>query len=148
MSGVVFLLLRLILVVALYAFLGWALWTIRRDIKNRGEEYIDQGEARLYLLVDNDGTLQTLRFSGMEISIGRDPSCDCTLSSDRVSARHAFLHYHHNQWWIEDLGSTNGTYLNGDAVSSPVVVAPGDSLRCGDVELIVNFSIQMMSDGV
>ena len=141
MSGVVFLLLRFLLVVALYAFLGWALWTIRRDIKNRGEQDIDQEEASLILQVNTDRTVQTLRFTGWEISIGRDPNCDCTLSSDKVSARHASLHFHHNQWWIEDLGSTNGTYLNGDAVTSPVVVTKGDSLRCGDVQLTVDFSI-------
>ena len=48
-------------------------------------------------------------FTQPEITLGRDPGCDIPLIDDTVSTRHAQLTYHHNQWWLEDLSSTNGT---------------------------------------
>ena len=141
-TGVIFLVLRVLLVVALYAFLGWALFTIWRDIKRRGEDMATREVPSVVLRVSEDGMVQTIQLAGTEISIGRDPICDCTLRSEKVSANHALLSYHHNQWWVEDLDSTNGTYLNGEIVTASVVVADGDSLRCGDVVMTVNFQME------
>ncbi|MBK6645972.1 MAG: FHA domain-containing protein [Anaerolineales bacterium] len=62
------------------------------------------------------------------------------LSNDTVSARHAHLIYHHNQWWIEDLASTNGTKLNDTPVSIPTVITSGDELQCGGISLSVSLS--------
>ena len=49
--------------------------------------------------------------------IGRDSSCDIIISDNRVSSRHLFLTPRREEWWIRDLGSTNGTFLNGRQVS-------------------------------
>jgi pSer/pThr/pTyr-binding forkhead associated (FHA) protein len=73
-----------------------------------------------------------------EILIGRDPACDCQLDDMTVSAHHAKLEYHHNQWWVEDLGSTNGTYLNQENINTATVLAPGDELQIGQVTLKVD----------
>jgi pSer/pThr/pTyr-binding forkhead associated (FHA) protein len=75
------------------------------------------------------------RFSTPEVMIGRDPACDVALDDPTVSNNHARLSYHHGQWWLEDLQSTNGTFLNGQAVSAAQVVTGGDVVRCGQVEL-------------
>ena len=69
-----------------------------------------------------------------EAVVGRDPACDLALNDTTVSVRHAHLHYHHAQWWVEDLISTNGTFLNEELVTSAVVLTDGDKLRCGQVE--------------
>ncbi|MBK6645464.1 MAG: FHA domain-containing protein [Anaerolineales bacterium] len=84
------------------------------------------------------GTLR--HFNQAAITIGRDPGCDIPLSNDTVSARHAHLIYHHNQWWIEDLASTNGTKLNDTPVSIPTVITSGDELQCGGISLSVSLS--------
>lgn len=89
---------------------------------------------------DGEG-VRTRQFKESDITIGRDLGCECTLPSEKVSANHARLTFHHNQWWVEDLGSTNGSFLNGDPVTSPVVVVDGDHLRCGDVVLTITFQI-------
>jgi pSer/pThr/pTyr-binding forkhead associated (FHA) protein len=56
------------------------------------------------------------------------------LDDPTVSNTHARLSYHHGQWWLEDLRSTNGTFLNDEAVASPLVVTDGDVVRCGQVQ--------------
>jgi pSer/pThr/pTyr-binding forkhead associated (FHA) protein len=54
-----------------------------------------------------------------------------------VSARHARLTFHHHQWWVDDLQSTNGTKLNDEPLRIPTVVANGDTIKCGQVDLTV-----------
>ncbi len=75
--------------------------------------------------------------------IGRSPNSDYPIANETVSARHARLSYHHNQWWVEDLNSTNGTYLNDERLTFPTVIISGDDLRCGRV----NLSIQIEEKG-
>jgi pSer/pThr/pTyr-binding forkhead associated (FHA) protein len=137
MSGPVFLILRLILVLSLYAFLGWALWTIWRDLKRQSQGLLTWQAPPITLLRQTEQAFVPLHFSASEILIGRDPLCDCCLDDKTVSADHARLSYHHNQWWIEDLQSRNGTFLNQEPVSTPVVVTSGDDLRVGQVSFIV-----------
>lgn len=138
MSGTLFLFLRLALVLALYAFLAWALYTLWRDLRRHGES---AGAVQVPGIELNrkvpDGWV-TQRFTVPEILIGRDPACDCQLDDMTVSARHSKLTYHHNQWWVEDVGSTNGTYLNHENVTTATVLATGDDLQIGQVTLKVD----------
>ena len=53
------------------------------------------------------------------------------MDDQTVSSQHARLAYRKQQWWLEDLASTNGTFLNGEAVTTPVVITHGDELRLG-----------------
>ena len=76
------------------------------------------------------------------MTIGRDPACECPVDDEAVSARHARLSYHHNQWWLEDLDSTNGTLLNQEKLAIPTVVISGDEFRCGGTR----FTISLASD--
>jgi len=73
------------------------------------------------------------RFTKSEIILGREPGCDFLLDDQTVSSRHARLSYRQSQWWVEDMASTNGTYLNGEIVTAPVVITQGDELRLGQV---------------
>lgn len=138
MSGTLFLILRLALVLALYAFLAWALYTLWRDLRRHGES---AGAVQVPGIELNrkvpDGWV-TQRFTVPEILIGRDPACDCQLDDMTVSARHSKLTYHHNQWWVEDVGSTNGTYLNHENVTTATVLATGDDIQIGQVTLKVD----------
>jgi pSer/pThr/pTyr-binding forkhead associated (FHA) protein len=65
------------------------------------------------------------------VILGRDAACDYPIDDQTISSKHAQLSFHHQQWWLEDLRSTNGTYLNDETVTSPVVVTNGDRLRLG-----------------
>lgn len=69
--------------------------------------------------------------------IGRSAGCNVALDDDRVSRRHAVLHVTPERVVIEDLGSSNGTLVNGVRVSDPVVLDEGDKLTIGSHQLTV-----------
>lgn len=63
-------------------------------------------------------------------SIGRSSSNAVVLKDERVSRRHAILHsQNEGQFWLVDLGSANGTYLNGRRVSQPTILRSGDRIQ-------------------
>jgi pSer/pThr/pTyr-binding forkhead associated (FHA) protein len=132
MSAVIFLILRFLLAGALFAFLGYVLWTLWKDMK-RQDEVLASRRLPPMLISLTDGSQR--QFTTPEVMIGRDPACELVLDDPTVSNSHARLAYHHGQWWLEDLHSTNGTFLNGEIVDSPLVVTTGDVARCGQVEL-------------
>lgn len=72
-----------------------------------------------------------------EFTIGRHPSCDVVLPGAAVSRRHARLVYRDGSWIIQDLGSTNGTLVNGAPVGR-CKLQPGDRLVIGDEQLLVD----------
>jgi len=76
-----------------------------------------------------------LTFRGREMTVGRDPGCDLVVDLATVSGRHARLAPAGDLILIEDLGSSNGTHVNGQRIDRPVVVKPGDRIRLGSYEL-------------
>lgn len=140
LSATILLGLRLIMGVALYAFLGWSVMILWRDLKNQAQTLSKQKVPALEIsLMNGDGRAEELRFTSPEIVIGRHPSCEWVLNNDTVSSRHARMVYHHDQWWLEDLNSRNGTFLNGSALEAPAVLANQDQVRCGQVSFSVSF---------
>ncbi|HBX69179.1 MAG TPA: hypothetical protein DEH25_07310 [Chloroflexi bacterium] len=133
MAGVLLLIARSALAITLYGFLGWALFTLWQDLRQQQKTIQSQQPPEIWLATQIGETTQSRQFRGSEITLGRDPTCECVLFSETVSARHARLAFHHGQWWLEDLKSTNGTLLNQDDVTASVVVVPGDQIRCGEV---------------
>jgi pSer/pThr/pTyr-binding forkhead associated (FHA) protein len=141
MSGTIILALRLILAFALYSFLGWALFILWQEIRRQGISLANRRVTSINLTIRHGRSAPIVtNFTQPEITLGRDPGCDIPLSDDTVSTRHAQLTYHHNQWWLEDLSSTNGTTLNQIAITMPTVLTAGDEIQCGDTRLIVNLS--------
>src|SRR3954464_13539225 len=66
------------------------------------------------------------------VDVGRDPSLPLHLDEDtQVSRRHARTAVQGGQVVVEDLGSTNGTYVNDQPISTPRVLNPGDKVRIG-----------------
>ncbi len=84
--------------------------------------------APLYLPRQQDG-----RFT-----IGRAPTCDFTVADLSVSRRHARLHKEDETWMLSDLGSTNGTRLNGWRVTDGVQVRAGDQVSFGSVTYVIS----------
>ena len=72
---------------------------------------------------------------GHEITLGRSAGCAVSLEGDSyASTLHARVFPRSGEVWIEDLGSTNGTYLNEEPLSGPQPLHPGDRIRIGDCE--------------
>ncbi len=69
--------------------------------------------------------------------LGRSTHNAIVLADQSVSGEHALVSFRLGQWWIEDLGSTNGTFINDAPVEQPTVIHTGDILRLGSVRLRV-----------
>ena len=67
-----------------------------------------------------------------EVSIGRAAGCQVTIDDTYASQIHARIFNRDNQWQIEDLGSTNGTWLNRHKVAGPMVIKLGDVVQIGN----------------
>lgn len=139
MSALLLLGLRVLAAITLYAFIGWALFLLWRTLQQETAFLTSRKITPLTLTIQTAGeSSQTLLFSQSDLVIGRDPDCECLLDDATISAQHARLLYHHNQWWLEDLQSTNGTKLNNDLVKTATVVVNGDTIQCGQTVIIVN----------
>jgi predicted component of type VI protein secretion system len=70
------------------------------------------------------------------VRIGRDPSNQIILNDDRYTSRyHAWITYEADNFWLEDLGSTNGTLLNGELVEKREQLHSGDRVKIGETEM-------------
>jgi pSer/pThr/pTyr-binding forkhead associated (FHA) protein len=67
-----------------------------------------------------------------EVTVGRAAGCSITLDDTFVSQIHARVFVRNGQWFVEDLGSTNGTYVNRAKVSGPMVITGGDRFQVGN----------------
>jgi len=81
----------------------------------------------------------TLKLKEGEYIIGRDPSCQVVLTDPYVSKKHVRLFYRDGKWYVEDLGSRNGTYINGEDIRGrgAVEVKPGTEVILGLSVIVV-----------
>ena len=88
-------------------------------------------------LVVTEGALAgtTVRLGEAPVTLGRAQDCTIVLDDDYASSRHARIFPRDGQWWVEDLGSTNGTYLDRSRLTSPTTVPPGVPVRVGKTVL-------------
>ena len=75
----------------------------------------------------------------VEITIGREIGNTIAALVDNLSRHHAKIYCKDGTWYAEDLGSTNGSYLNGVKIEQPVKINAGDMLRFGLIDISVNF---------
>ena len=79
--------------------------------------------------------------------LGRDEGLAVTLRWSRVSRRHARIVVSGERALLEDLGSKNGTFLNGKRVTQPALLSDGDTLRLGRLLLVFRMSLGTVSTG-
>ncbi|MQC26323.1 MAG: FHA domain-containing protein [Chloroflexi bacterium] len=133
--------LRLLMALALFAFLGWALHTMWRDLKAQAQQDSSAQAPPIHLTPQGEGT-EPLRFTVPEITVGRHPACEWLLDHETISSRHARLSFHNKNWWLEDLASRNGTYLNEEIITEAVVLANQDVIRCGEAAFRISLESQ------
>ncbi|PWD51152.1 hypothetical protein C8046_11345 [Serinibacter arcticus] len=158
MSELVLTVLRLSFLVLLWLMVLWCLRTLRRDIygtrvgarstptarRRLGGKRSDlspddpedspaQHRSAPVTLVVLAGPLSgtTLNLHSSAVLIGRAPSCTLVLDDDYASGRHARIFPHDGRWFVEDLGSTNGSSLDGHRVGEPEPMDPGRQLKIG-----------------
>ena len=138
----------------LYLFLLWVARSALKDLRRGGEplevpaDATGMHAASVGLGPDPldglDPRLRVERASGLRsgaefdlaygVTLGRGDSADIRIEDPFASSRHARIDRQGDVLVIEDLNSTNGTYLNGEPLSGPAPLHPGDRIRIGDNE--------------
>ena len=73
----------------------------------------------------------TMALGSTSITVGRDPSCTLVLDDSYASTRHARIFPDGGSWYVEDLGSTNGTYLGSERLYGTAALPAGVPVRIG-----------------
>jgi|SRR5579884_3168528 len=138
------LLLRLLFIFLLYFFLYQVVRVTSRELtalagaaSGRSVPPRQAAGGRLVVVEDGGPNLPAgTAFPLAPVStIGRRPDCTVVLDEPFVSGEHGELRLSQGRWWLRDLGSTNGTFVNGSRVTVPTGVQPGDTLQFGRVRL-------------
>ena len=123
----------LVLVYAFFVFVARALW---RDLR-AGVSGAGRPLARLFVISAAEGRPEP----GTSIplyavnSIGRDVNNSIVVDDSFVSAEHALLTFRGRAWYVEDRGSTNGTWLNGQRIEGLWPLGFGDEIQVGQVRM-------------
>ena len=127
-------LLRLLFLVLLYLFLFAVVRILVRDLRAAAREPgLELG--RLHVLASPAGEPPGGAVFGLDAltTLGRDVNNTIVIEDPFASSEHAVLSYRGRTWYVEDLGSTNGTYVNGGRVDGVAPIGFGDELQVGQV---------------
>lgn len=127
----------IVFIVILYVIIYYALKIMYKDVKNGGKKRrptVAKGSYGLEII--NSGNSKDLKDGSIipirsDLTIGRKEDNSITLSDQHVSGNHAKIILRNNSLFIEDLNSTNGTYLNGNKVHGKVKVSNKDEIKIG-----------------
>src|SRR5437667_10109449 len=89
-------------------------------------------------ITEQGGELRRAEFDKSKVTIGRVQGNDIILPKGNVSKRHSRIVLKDGKFIIVDLKSTNGTYVNGRKITSPLVIKPTDKIYIGDFILAVD----------
>jgi FHA domain len=147
------LILKVLFLVLLYLFIWRIVRSASKDVRLPQESFIlrpDQAQAAGLAHAPSPiktGTLVVLKSPALEegarfeldsaaLTIGRGGQNDVPLEEDEfTSARHARFEPRGDGVWVQDRGSTNGTFVNGTQIDRPRRLAPGDVVRVGETDL-------------
>lgn len=144
------LLLKLGFLVLLYLFLWRVVRSASRDLRTPQESFVlapqqqrarqpepaaRRTHGRLVPLDRAAGLRPHYDIDSAAITVGRGAANDVALEDDYASTQHARIETRQDGVWVEDVGSTNGTLVNGEAIGEPRRLAPGDVVRIGGTEL-------------
>ena len=137
MSVIIVLILRALFALSLFAFLGWVIYVLWKDQQKAIKTSLEYKIPSITLKVNKTDLEHS--FSQPEFFIGRDAQTDMHIPDDTLSAVHARVFYKNSHWMIEDLQSTNGTFINDERLSTPSVLVDGDQITCGEISILVAF---------
>ena len=102
-----------------------------RDRKGAKPPAKRRGSPTHVLVVEGSNSGQRAELEAAPILIGRGPDAAIRLDDDYVSTRHARIAASGDQWFVEDLGSTNGTYIGTVRITQPTTITLGTQVRIG-----------------
>jgi pSer/pThr/pTyr-binding forkhead associated (FHA) protein len=131
--------LRLVSALVLLAFFALAAWLLYRDLKVAAESTTSrQAASGTLTLLSSDGSGGEEFVLQPITSIGRSAANTLVIEDDFASSEHVLITLRGQQWWIEDLGSRNGTMLNEILLETAAVVTSGDVITAGRTRLRID----------
>jgi len=126
-------LLRILFLVMLYLFLFAVARVLLRDLRMASRGPIELGRLVVLDSPRGEPAVGTTLPLDAVTSLGRDVNNTIVVDDPFASAEHAVLTFRGRAWYIEDLGSTNGTYVNGVPVAEVALLGFGDQVQIGEV---------------
>ena len=131
------------LLALVYLFIWRAVRTVTRDLRvtspgggrASGKAGTAPRTAGAVIVHGPDGARPRTFKLAASMAVGRAPECDIRLDDTYVSQQHARIFGKGDKWYVEDLGSTNGTFVNDQKLAAPAQVEPGDKVRVGTTVL-------------
>ncbi|OGO42001.1 MAG: hypothetical protein A2Z04_05680 [Chloroflexi bacterium RBG_16_57_9] len=137
--GPVILALRIGLILILYGFLLAVVAVVWRELQVAGKQAEQPRRPLARLIVIESGEMGLKPGDSLDLqpitNLGRSLSNAIVLPDSYASSEHALLTFRKGQWWVEDLNSRNGTFVNDDRLTAPTVIGNGDVLRIGQVRM-------------
>ena len=129
-------LVRILFLLLLYLFLFGVARALIRDLRQAAREPGTE-IGRLVVVTSPSGEPAAGSSIGLDAitTLGRDVNNAIVVDDQFASAQHAVLTFRGRTWYVEDLGSTNGTFVNGRAVASVSPLGFGDEVSIGQVRL-------------
>lgn len=134
MTEGVLLALRLLLTALLYGFLGIALYVLWRGLHQNEQAAVCAPAPAKVVVEQGDDVGRVIPLQPIT-AIGRAENNPIVVDDPFASANHAIIIWREDRWWLEDLDSHNGTYLNEARVTQPATLASGDRIRIGQTVL-------------
>ena len=151
MSEIALTVIKVLYLALLWVFIASAVSVIRSDLFGRtvpmpdqpGGQELEQpapppkktkrtrGEPRILAITEGSQAGQSAALADGVILIGRGADAQLSLDDDYVSTRHARVVSGENGIYVEDLGSTNGSYVNNQRITAPTTVTLSDTIRIG-----------------
>ena len=139
MLDVFLLILRLLLIVLLYLFLMQVVIVITRDLRKTaavsGSSENKAPPVIGHLIVVDSGPSNILPGTSFDLmpqtTIGRGPTNTIQLTDNFISSEHTRLWFRNGLWYVQDAGSTNGTYVNNQLAHEAVAARFGDIIQVG-----------------
>lgn len=131
--------LRLLFIVLLYLFLMQVVIAITRDLRKTASASENPGKTALpvvgHLIVVDSGPSAILPGTRFDLSpqttIGRGPTSTIQLTDNFISGEHTRLWFRNGLWYVQDAGSTNGTYVNNQPAREALAARFGDIIQVG-----------------
>ena len=127
--------LRLLFLALLYLFLFAVVRVLLRDLRGASRERAELGRLVVVASPNGEPPLGAVFPLDAIASLGRDVNNTIVVDDPFASGEHAALTFRGRSWFIEDQGSTNGTYVNGHLIDRPVALSFGDELTIGRVRM-------------
>jgi hypothetical protein len=129
-------LIRFLFLALLYVFLARVIRALLSDLRSAAREP-GRSLGRLIVVASPGGEPAAGRSFDLDAitTLGRDVNNAVVVEDPFASSEHAVLTYRGRGWYVEDLGSTNGTYVNGRVIAAVAPVGYGDEVAIGQVRL-------------